>query len=284
MSRYPLTGIHVATTEPQLALVRRATDVLRDDDRVIAAWLAGSFATGEADPWSDVDIHCCVRDDVPGETWRDLLGKITPTVLATALPPPVAGGYALTPEWVHVDVLLRRRSEFDPAVHAAGARPLFDREGILAELPPAPPVEVDPWFPREAVDWFFYMLGNIVTVVGRDDAALAMLGVLTVRDTCLVPLFLAERGIKRRGGVKRLNHWLSAEQRAVLESLPPLVATAESVVDAQLHLARIFIHRGRALAERLGEAWPEELEAATLRHVERGLGIASIWATATRGG
>lgn len=276
MTRYPLTGIRAATTEPQLALVEHATEVLRGDDRVIAAWLAGSFATGEADPWSDVDIHCCVHDDVPGEAWRDVLASITPTVLATALPPPVAGGYALTPEWVHVDILLRRRSEFDPATHAAGARPLFDRDGILAALPPAPPVHVAPWFPRESVDWFFYMLGNIVTVVGRDDAALAMLGVLTVRDTCLVPLFLAERGVRRRGGVKRLNHWLSAEQREVLESLPPLVATVDSVVDAQLHLARIFIERGRALAARLGEPWPEELERATLRHVEGGLGIASI--------
>jgi hypothetical protein len=62
----------------------------------------------------------------------------------------------------------------------------------------------------------------------------------------------------------------------VLESLPPLVATVDSVVDAQLHLARIFIERGRALAARLGEPWPEELERATLRHVEGGLGIASI--------
>jgi hypothetical protein len=277
VTRYPLTGIRAATAAPQLALVERATEVLRADDRVIAAWLAGSFATGEADAWSDVDIHCCVRDDVPREAWRDLLGTITPTVMAIALPPPVAGGFALTAEWVHVDLVTHLASEFDPAAHAAGARPLFDHGGILENLPPAPPVQVDPWFPRESVEWFFYMLGNIVTVVGRDDAALAMLGVLTVRDTCLVPLFLAERGVKRRGGVKRLNHWLSAEQRSVLESLPPLVATVDSVVDAQLHLARIFIERGRALADRLGEDWPEELEQATLRHVERGLGIPSIY-------
>lgn len=145
--------------------------------------------------------------------------------------------------------------------------------GLLADAPPAPPVQVEPRFPRETVDWFFYMLGNIVTVVGRDDAALAMLGVLTVRDTCLVPLLLAERGIQRRGGMKRLNYWLSDEQRAVVESLPPLAPTVDSVVDAQLHLARIFIARGRALAERLDAEWPEELEAATIAHVEQGLGV-----------
>lgn len=225
MTRYPLTGIRAATTEPQLALVRCATDVLQDDDRVVAAWLAGSFATGEAHPWSDVDIHCCVQDDVPGETWRDLLAKITPTVLATALPPPTAGGYALTPEWVHVD-----------------------------------------------------MLGNIVTVVGPDDAALAMLGVLTVRDTCLVPLFLAERGVRRRGGVKRLNRWLSKEQAG------PAGVAAAARRDGRLGGGRAalpgtHLHRPRPGARRgLDEPWPEELEAATLRHVERGLGISAITA------
>jgi hypothetical protein len=273
-SRYPLTGIRAATTDRQLAFIERAAATLEQDGRILAAWLAGSFATGEADPWSDVDLYCCVDDDVG---WRDVLATVTPTVLATDLQAPVNGGYALTPEWIHVDVVLRRRDELDPTKHLAGAKPLFDRIGLLDDVPPAPPVGVEPWFPREAVDWFFYMLGNIVTVVGRDDAALAMLGVLTVRDTCLVPLFLAERGVARRGGVKRLNHWLSLEQREVLESLPPLVATVDSVVDAQLHLARIFIARGRALADRLGADWPEELEAATLRHVEHGLGIDSIY-------
>ena len=160
----------------------------------------------------------------------------------------------------------------------ADAKPLFDRAHLLDQVPPAAPVHVEPWFPREAVDWFFYMLGNIVTVVGRDDAALAMLGVLTVRDTCLVPLLLAERGVVRRGGVKRMNYWLSPEQRQLIESVPPLVATVDSVVDAQLHLARIFIQRGRALALRVGAEWPAGLETATLRHVESGLGIPSIWA------
>lgn len=270
MSRYPLTGIREATTEPQLAFVEHAAEALRGDERIVAAFLVGSFATGEADAWSDVDLHCVADGEVD---WREVLAAITPTVMATALPPPTNGGFALTPDWLHIDVVVRTRAEFDAVKHAAGAKPLIDREGLLADLPPAPPVEVDPWFPTETVAWFFYMLGNIVTVVGRDDAALAMLGVLTVRDTCLVPLLLAERGIQRRGGMKRLNYWLTDEQRAVIESLPPLVPTVDSVVDAQLHLARIFIERGRALAERLGVEWPEELEAATVRHVEHGLGV-----------
>lgn len=277
MTRYPLTGIRAATTEPQLALLDHAVAVLRRDERLVAGWLAGSFATGEADPWSDVDIHLCIDDahatDVVGDGWKEVLHAVTPTVLAVTFPPPTVGGFALTPDWTHLDLVFRARSEFEPSEHAVGARPLFDRLELLRDLPPAERVHTDPWFPRETVEWFFYMLGNIVTVVGRDDAALAMNGVVIVRDTCLVPLLLAARGVRRRGGMKRLNRWLSTEDRAVVESVPPLVATVDAVVDAQLHVARIFIERGRALAAQLGERWPEELEQATVRHVEHGLGI-----------
>ena len=65
-----------------------------------------------------------------------MLATVTPTVLATSLQPPVVGGYAVTPDWIHIDLVFRRRSEFDPATHAPGAKPLFDPVGLLDALPP----------------------------------------------------------------------------------------------------------------------------------------------------
>lgn len=82
--------------------------------------------------------------------------------------------------------------------------------------------------------------------------------------------------MKRRGGVKRLNHWLSAEQCPVLESLPPPVATIDSVVDAQFHVARIFISRGARSRSASENGGRRSFERATLRHGEHGLGMASI--------
>lgn len=35
---------------------------LQQDERVAAAWLAGSFGRGEADEWSDLDLHVAVAD------------------------------------------------------------------------------------------------------------------------------------------------------------------------------------------------------------------------------
>lgn len=279
VSRLPLTGIRTATTEPQLVLLDRAVAVLRADERVLATWLAGSFGSGEADAFSDVDLHCSVADaaieELRGDGWKAILHRITPTVLATSFPPGrVLGGYALTPDWAHLDLVFYPRSQIDPA-RLVGIRPLFDKTGEI--LPagdvPAPPRQGDPYFPAEAVAFYFYLLGNLITVLGRGELLLATNGTIARRDLCLVPLLLGERGIRRSGGQKRLNPFLSPDQRQLLESLPPIVPAIDAIVDCELSLARIFIPRGRALAARTGARWPADLEQATLAHLERGLGI-----------
>jgi hypothetical protein len=99
-----------------------------------------------------------------------------------------------------------------------------------------------------------------------------MMGAVTTRDTCLVPLFCAERGIRRAGGVKRMRPFLSEEQHALLEHLPPFLPTLDSVIECELAVAKHFIPRGRALARETGAEWPEALEAATVRYVENALG------------
>ena len=84
---YPLTGVRAATTAPQEALLELARAILHADERFLAAWLVGSFATGEADPWSDLDLHCCVKDaaadDLRGDGWKMVLQRITSTIMAT---------------------------------------------------------------------------------------------------------------------------------------------------------------------------------------------------------
>ena len=50
-------------TPRQQALLDATLAVLEPDERILAAWLGGSFGQGSADEWSDVDVHTCVADD-----------------------------------------------------------------------------------------------------------------------------------------------------------------------------------------------------------------------------
>ena len=44
-------------------LLARIVGVLGADVRVPSVWLSGSFGRGEADAWSDFDLHVAVEDD-----------------------------------------------------------------------------------------------------------------------------------------------------------------------------------------------------------------------------
>lgn len=252
-------------------LIAAATDALKADRRVLAAWLVGSLTTDQADAVSDIDLHILVRSEdlvALREGWADLVHTFTPTVSTRSFPSGT-GGYAITPEWMHLDLAVHGGT---PTIHdGSGFTPLFDRsEGALPTHAKVRSIEVgDPWFPSEAVHWFFYMLGNLAVVVARDEPVLGTNGAVMLRDTCLVPLMYAESGVTRTGGNKRLRAFLTTEQHLVLEGLPDIAPNIRSVVDAYAATAQIFVERGRRLAERTGGVWPEAFERATANHLER---------------
>jgi hypothetical protein len=100
-----------------------------------------------------------------------------------------------------------------------------------------------------------------------------MNGAVTRRDTGLVPLMLADNGVRRSDGANRLNGYLTGGQRAVLEALPPLAADRGSVQRFDALVASRVVRRGPALAARTGARWPVELADATLGYVAREVGL-----------
>ena len=264
-----------ADTTVQQSVIDRAPAILAADERILAAWLVGSFATGRADAYSDIDLHCLITDDSAGwfrqhwaETAVELVG---PLVLAQDIPG-VIGGYTITSEWLHLDLILHPRGQLDPSA-VAGLRPLFDRTGNL--LPNSPtPKEVfgEPYFPDREITQFLYFLGNLPVVIGRDERVLTHASVTGFREI-MITVMLAERGIRDRGGAKRLNPFLTASQRETLESLPTAPMDYDEVIDALRDVTRAVRQRSKQLAVRTGAVWPQDLENAALRSIHRQLGI-----------
>src|SRR3981189_3599993 len=65
-------------------LLARIVGVLDADVRVRSAWLSGSFGRGEADAWSDFDLHVAVEDDGLVGFWaarHDLYAQVGRPVL-----------------------------------------------------------------------------------------------------------------------------------------------------------------------------------------------------------
>jgi predicted nucleotidyltransferase len=262
--------------ERQQAVITRAGEVLRGDERVLAVYLIGSYATGAADRFSDVDVHLVVTDDSTEwfkEHWDDVLRELAgPTVLADRLPG-LIGGLGITADWLHVDLIVHPLAAFDRFQYD-GVRVLFDRDGTLfpeGDIAPKGGQPGEPYWPAANVNLFFYFLGNLVTVLGRDERIVGNQGIGVVRDQ-LVALMLAERGVRRNSGVKRLNAFLSDEQRATLESIPAAGTDPADIVVANQYICREFVTRGTALAKRTGGEWPTEFVEATFAHLQNHFG------------
>ena len=50
-------------SDHEQAILQRFIATCERDDRVVAAFLGGSLASGKADEWSDVDVYVVTRDD-----------------------------------------------------------------------------------------------------------------------------------------------------------------------------------------------------------------------------
>ena len=260
--------------EPQRTLIERAKAVAADDDRILAAWLVGSFATGQADTYSDVDLHCLIRDDRADwfrEHWADTATAMAgPLVLARPIPG-VIGGVCITPDWQHLDLILHPRSQLDPRT-VTGLTPLYDSGDLLPKHTKPRTIAEEPYFPDRTITLFLYYLGNLPVGVGRGELVHTHGGVFTWREL-LIDVMLAENGIRHRGGNKRLNPYLTGEQRQILESMPIPGMEMDQILDYLHMITREILRRGKALARRAATPWPQDLEDAAMANVRRQLGV-----------
>jgi hypothetical protein len=196
----------------------------------------GSLTRGTADAYSDLDLVVEV-DDPESFDAAATIADATPTVLLRPMP---FGATAITPDWLRVDLVV--------------TQPGGDGG------PPTPqPTDVD-----ALAEEFLRVLGLLAVVAAREEWIVASDGAWLLRSF-RVRLLLAENGEGAVTGVKRLNEKLTAEQRSLVEGLPPIAATREGVIASHLAIAEAFLPRARKLAT----AWPAALEDATLAYLRR---------------
>src|SRR5580704_13824680 len=108
------------------ATLAALNELAQTDPRIEALWLQGSLATGQADPFSDIDAYLAVRDAAFDELWgerRAFLERL--------------GG-------VRLDLFFEKASTA-PGMARPVAKPLVDKSGLalrfnLAWRPPAPAI------------------------------------------------------------------------------------------------------------------------------------------------
>jgi hypothetical protein len=198
--------------------------------------------------------------------------RTLPIVLADEIPGVPGGFIFVTPEWIHVDVVVHDGRDFSQDEFPA--RVLLDRDGLVREIPAsAEPMVGDPFLPDDQIRLYLYFMGVTVTVIHRQEWLALAQGAAGFRDSLLIPLMLAENGVRKTDGAKRLNRYLTAEQITAIQAIPPIGSDPEQLIRAHTAIAREYLTRARRLTARLEGSWPTELEQASLRLWQRELGI-----------
>lgn len=259
-------------TEAQAALADQVTGVLAGDERIRSVWLYGSLGRGLGDAWSDVDLvaevgetdrAACLADyhhGRPGLPELVLAQEIHGLILA-----------AITTDWERFDISFLTASEL-ARIDSAALKPLLgDPDAQPSPHPPEPDLHASARLVT-LVNEFLRVLGLLPVAIGRGEWLLAQQGGDLLRKM-LIELMIEENRVPpaARGGVKRLNAFLTAEQRGLLEALDPPPARREPLIAASRDLARLFMARARPLAQQLGATWPRVFEQATRRHLQRSL-------------
>ncbi|WP_421932221.1 hypothetical protein [Phenylobacterium sp.] len=256
-------------TEAQAALASLVAAALGADPRIRSVWLSGSLGRDGGDAWSDVDLVAEVAEVDRAAClaeYRQGRPDMPPMVLAKTLYGRILA--AITPDWERFDIHFVSPEEL-AELDGGALKPL---RGDPSTRPRSHQAAQDDRA-RERVEAMvtesLRILGLLPVAVGRGEWLVAQQGDQLQRRL-LIDLMVEENGIPptARGGAKKLNPLLTAEQRQVLEALTPPAANREAVIAAAADQARLFLTRARPLADRLGATWPEAFELATRRHLQ----------------
>jgi predicted nucleotidyltransferase len=278
-------------TEAQDALIESARRVLESDDRVIACWLEGSFARGNADAWSDVDLHVVVADDDAASFLagrREVLERIAPVLVLDDAPLPWGAHLVLATLKgpARLDLYVERESKLNDALRFETPRVLFDRKGIADTVRLTG--EIEPLVRRRLKDLmrtFFFGAMWPGRLLGRREWGTLFTNAGTVIFQFMVPAMLIQDSPEHFYRPPFHNErFLSARRRETVNSLVAQVARAFSDIDKgepavapivavyERMLATLWTEF-RAASEKYGVEYMEAAELETRAYLRRELGM-----------
>ena len=256
-------------------LIARITGGLSHDSDLVALFVGGSIGRGDSDQFSDIDLIAVVPAGKSGpflERWKELIASLEPVVFQMQFGESEVICNMVTELWHRIDVvvtdqegIMRRPQD--------GLKPLIDPSEIYRTL-----LMTIAWQGPDKgrvtyfINEFIRVFGLLPVALGREEYLLGVMGYGLLRDL-LSGLLKEEVERADKGGMLHWKTTYSAEQLAVLESLPVVAPDRASIIAGNLAIATAFFPRARKMAGRLGIEWPEAFEAAAWSHLEREAGV-----------
>ena len=255
------------------AKVEAACRAVSTDADVVGMAVAGSFAAGIADEFSDVDLRLYVSEDVVDT----VVGRIPELAAACGRVVALFTGehvgvpdltIVLYDDLVHVDFEVLSAARVAEHNQGLPAVVLWERDGLSTELPGRYDVDVAAdlrWLEARIWTWSWY----IQTKVLRGELYEALDGLQYVRDRVLFRLLAFHHGVRPAGG-RRGEALVGVHADAFGRTVP--VALEKSALLAALRAETgLYLELAEPLLTRHGVDQNSEARKVVLRALEAGL-------------
>ena len=264
-----------AIEQNRQAVIHRFVAVARADERVVAAFLGGSYARGATDAYSDIDFGLITTDEAYDDFFAGrqaflrLLGE--PIFLEVFRDYGFDIVFFTFPDGVECELVLGRQSQFTH-IHVGPYKILLDKTRILAgavfpgtEVAQTEQIETL----RSIISWFWHDLcHHFITPLARGQLWSAYGGLQDLRLSCVNLARLTENFSAAPEGYEKVGQALPGSQLAPLEATCcPLERSA--MLQAALVIVRFYQELAVPLARGYGIGYPTDLEQVMLDRLEQ---------------
>jgi predicted nucleotidyltransferase len=244
------------------------------DERIVAAFLGGSYARNGADQFSDLDLYFVTTD----EAYQDFLAERESFIRRLGEPlflgdfGATNGYFIIYSNGSETEIWFGRESKFKD-IHEGPYKVLVDKKNILAGevfpqhvADPAKQMETL----RHQIDWFWHDLSHFIKAMGRRQLWFAYGELEVLRNICIN---LARLRYNFSDAYVGEEPYFKVEQVLPVEQLSPLQFTYcpmeyKALLQAALVLFRFYQNVASVLAEAHGIKYQTELERMMLGQLQ----------------
>jgi len=253
-------------------LIARFSDACESDHRVVAAFVGGSIARGDADQYSDVDFCVVTTDEAADDVFADraaIVAQLGTPLFLEDWGHEAPEVFVILADGTDVEVFFVAESRLKE-MQVGSILPLLDRTGLLTNLDlpmRAPPSEDLAVELRRVLAWFWHDVSHLIKALGRGQLWWAAGEVEALRGYCL-NLVRIEQGVEAGD-----EPYFKIDAETSTVALEPVRSTfapmePEALTRAGSELVAFFGARGRPLADAYGLDYPSELERVMSRRLE----------------
>jgi predicted nucleotidyltransferase len=270
------TGPGEPTAEQQ-AVLRRFAEACEADERVVAGFLGGSFARGNADAYSDLDIYAITTDEGYDSFFSERQAFMRRLGTPVFLEDFNEYGFDMVlfafEDGVEGELALARENGFDH-IHGGPHSVLVDKKGLLEgkTFPPYRPAEDDQRKTlRHEHLWFWDSLSYFIRTVHREQLWSAYGALNEMRMKCLKLARLRQDFAVEHTAYSGAEGILPAEELRMLEATCTALDRV-AMVEAARALVAYYRQVALPLAAEHGIDYPAGLERVVLRRLDESTG------------